>query len=56
MEMCECGGLYSFCKSFKKGEVIQDIYEHQCACGCHLYVIEGVLWGNWYPIDLDKIK
>jgi hypothetical protein len=53
---CICGGILDFCKAFKNNKVPKDIYEFKCPCGIYLYIRNGVLWTNYYPIDLDKIK
>lgn len=53
---CICGGVIDFCKIFKKGKIPNDIHTFKCPCGQYLYIRNGVLWNEWYPIDLDKIE
>lgn len=56
MQRCICGGMYLFCKEYKKGKVPKDVHTFKCPCGQYLYIIENTLWYEGYSLDLSKIQ
>lgn len=56
MNGCVCNGVYSFVKAYEDGKVPKDIKEHICACGVHLYIINGAVWNSFYPLTTKKVS
>lgn len=51
---CVCGGIVEFVKDYENGKVSDDVTSFRCACGCMVYVIDGAVWNDWYPLTTKK--